>query len=460
MPGGGAGAHGVSAYGALPLDGASSGRIPTKLSYTASRQSAQDLVRPYFAVSITCTTGRAASDRSDCSSCRGIQRPRPSNGTFRMDAFNGVYSAGGLISQRAAKRGLATFKNPIARGADPWVIRHGGYYYWCLSENDLGVAVYRSTTLTTLGEKFVVWRAPASGPHCAEIWAPELHHLDGRWYIYVAASNGANRTHRMIVLECQDAEPTGTFSFKSELYTGDDFKARSDNRWAIDGTILEHRGARYMLWSGWRDERDEQWLYIAPMSNPWTLSAARVQLCANDDYAWEHVGESRRERGLNEGPQVLQRDGRTFVIFSCSGSWEPTYKLGLLELRGGDPLNPRAWQKHASPVFMRTERTCGVGHCSFTVSPDGAEDWIVYHAKISPAGGWQREIRAQRFDWDGAGLPHFGRAVDRHVALARPSGETTPARVINWPATAEIIEQVEVIDVAEERGGEPANTTA
>ena len=144
-------------------------------------------------------------------------------------------------------RDAATFTNPIAPGADPWVVRHDGFYYWCASENDLGVAVYRSERLTERGEKVIVWRAPAHGPHSREVWAPELHRLDGRWYIYVAASNGRNETHRMIVLESVGDDPTSEFRFKAELYTGDDLATRRRNRWAIDGTILEHGGERYFV---------------------------------------------------------------------------------------------------------------------------------------------------------------------------------------------------------------------
>jgi len=345
-----------------------------------------------------------------------------------------------------------TFRNPIAAGADPWIIRHGGYYYWCLSEKDLGVAVYRSSSLTSLGEKHVVWRAPARGPYSAQIWAPELHWLDGRWYIYLAASNGENETHRIVVLESGGDDPTQPFHFKSELYTGDDFAGRTNNRWAIDGTILELEGRRYLLWSGWADERDEQWLYIAPMANPWTLSAARVRVCANDDYLWERVGETRRGRGLNEGPQVLRRDGRVFVVYSCSGSWEATYKLGLLELApSGDPLCPAAWRKHSDPVFQsKVSDACGVGHCSFTQSPDGAEDWMIFHSKVSPVHGWKRVIRAQPFSWSEEGRPHFGHLV--RFPIARPSGDT------RMPSTTQIpimIESVRVERGANEASGEP-----
>jgi GH43 family beta-xylosidase len=197
-----------------------------------------------------------------------------------------------------------------------------------------------------------------------------------------------------------------------------------NNRWAIDATILPYRDRLYALWSGWEIDRDEQWLYIAEMSNPWTIASNRVRICANNDFRWERVGEAPAGRGLNEGPQVLQRNGRVFVVFSASGSWETTYKLGLLELRaGGDPMQPEQWTKHAEPVFQATERTWGVGHCSFTTSPDGAEDWFVFHAKRNTAHNWDRVIHAQRFTWRGDGRPNFGRPIDPGASIAAPSGE-------------------------------------
>lgn len=318
-----------------------------------------------------------------------------------------------------------TFTNPVGPGADPWVVRHEGFYYWCASEDDLAVAVYRSDRLTQRGEKIIVWRAPAKGPHSREIWAPELHRLDGKWYIYVAASNGKNETHRMIVLESVGEEPTSEFRFKAELYTGDDLCTKKNNRWAIDGTILEHGGARYMLWSGWADERDEQWLYIARMENPWTLATARVRLCANDDFLWERVDETAGSRGLNEAPQVLVRDHRVFVIYSASASWATSYKLGMLELvAGGDPLNPRAWLKYRTPVLRATRCMWGVGHCSFTRSPDETEDWIVFHAKLETKPNWNRAVHVQRFTWDEGGAPVFGEPIAAGVPLPCPSGET------------------------------------
>lgn len=328
--------------------------------------------------------------------------------------------ADGPVSLEAAP----VFTNPIAPGADPCVVWHEGFYYWCASEQDEAVSIRRSERLTEAGEKEIVWGAPTTGPHRGEIWAPELHRLDGQWYIYVAASNGRNATHRMIVLAGLGDDPRDGFAFKAELYTGDDIITQRANRWAIDGTVLEHEGIRYFLWSGWEDERDIQWLYIARMENPWTIGSARVRMCANDDFLWERLDETSGTRGLNEAPQVLTRNGRVFVIYSASASWETSYKLGLLELApGGDPLQPSSWQKWSSPVLQATRDTWGVGHCGFTHSPDGTEDWIVFHAKLERKPNWKRAVHAQPFRWTSDGVPVFGDPMTAGRSLALPSDQ-------------------------------------
>jgi GH43 family beta-xylosidase len=326
---------------------------------------------------------------------------------------------------------FGTFTNPIAAGADPWVVRHDGYYYWCLSQNGLGVAICKSDTLASLGKRHVVWRAPDTGPHSKEIWAPELHFLDGRWYIYVAASNGINANHRMIALESATGDPLSAYTFKAELYTGDNIAKKTKNCWAIDGTVLTHRGKRYFIWSGWKSGGDDQWLFAAPMSNPWTVSGNRVRICKNDTYLWEYTGESLKGRGLNEGPQILQHGGRTFLVYSASGSWQASYKLGLLELTGDDPLARGAWRKYSKPVFSPTDKTWGVGHGSFTTSPDGTQFWHVYHAKRERASGWGRDIFAQPFTWTADGLPDFGTPVAPGQPVAMPSKNAAPTRTVS-----------------------------
>lgn len=316
------------------------------------------------------------------------------------------------------------FANPICEQADPWIVQYQGDYLACFSDANRAVSVQRSDRLTVLGAKRVVWTAPASGPASQEVWAPELHSLNGRWYIYFAASDGQNRDHRAWVLESLGSDPFGPYTLHGPLYTGDDPNLSSHNRWAIDLTVFDSGNRLYAIWSGWHDEQDIQHLYIAPMRDPVTMAAPRVRLCANDEFLWERVDESPQGRGLNEAPEVLQHSGRTFVTYSCSGSWQPSYKIGLLELKPGtDPLRPEDWIKYSKPAFESTATTYGVGHNSFVKSPDDTEDWLIYHAKLDRQNDWRRAVFAQRFTWRADGLPEFGRPVASGQLLRAPSGE-------------------------------------
>ncbi|MCB1097337.1 MAG: family 43 glycosylhydrolase [Verrucomicrobiae bacterium] len=320
------------------------------------------------------------------------------------------------------------FVNPIGSGADPWVIRdprpNEHQYLWCSSERSRQIVVSASLDLIDSGTKKIVWRAPDTGPYSKQIWAPELHHIDNRWFIYFAASDGENRNHLAYVLQSTDNDPFGDYELHGPLATGDGPDGQTPNVWAIDMTQMDHNGQRYALWSGWDEPgTDRQFLYIAPMKSPVELAARRTRLCANDDYQWERTEPGSSGRGLNEGPQVLSNGDRTFVVYSCGASWLPSYKLGLLELVGDDPLSPDAWEKHPHPVFESTDTTFGVGHSCFTRSADGTEWWHLFHAKRDRAPGWRRSIFAQPFKFDGSGFPDFGRPVTAGSPLTRPSEE-------------------------------------
>ena len=307
----------------------------------------------------------------------------------------------------------ATFKNPIlpAPSADPWIIFHDGYYYSCESRQQDTIWVRKAKGLTELNESegAMVWSAPPFGANSKSLWAPELHRIEGKWYIYYAADDGLNENHRMWVLEGLTDDPTGPYRCRGSLET---------SGWAIDGTVLKtDDGSLYFLWSGWPGkENGRQHIYVAPMSNPWTLSGDRV-LIAEPEHPWECV-----DMAICEGPQILQNDGRIFVVYSASGSWTEDYCLGLLELTGKNPLHENSWKKHGC-VFTKTDYVWGIGHCSFVKSSDGQEDWIVYHAKSKRKKGWNdRNVRAQRFTWTEAGLPDFGVPIPVGVSIPVPSG--------------------------------------
>ncbi len=307
-----------------------------------------------------------------------------------------------------------SFTNPVcARGADPWVVRWGNAYYYCRSAGGR-IRVSRAERLQDIGkeEGIVVWTPPPRGPYSKELWAPELHRLGGRWYVYVAADDGNNHNHRMIVLEGDADDPQKPFSFKGKI-------ADPSDRWAIDGTVfLLDDGRSYFIWSGWEGtENVAQFLYIAPMSNPWTISGPRACI-SRPEHEWEKRGRPL----INEGPQILRNGGRVFLIYSASGSWTDDYCLGQLKWTGGDPMKPSSWVKKDGPVFSRTADVFGPGHASFVKSPDGREDWIVYHAARRKGSGWDRDVRIQEFAWNADGSPDFGTPVSPGVPLPVPSG--------------------------------------
>lgn len=336
------------------------------------------------------------------------------------DAVPVAPARGGLASLP-----LGQFVNPVAEGADPYVVRDEDSYLWCQSVADAGVAIYRSDRLTSLGERCVVWRAPVSGPWSREVWAPELVRLDGRWHIYLAASDGRNENHRAGVLVADTDDPMGSYTLHGPLETGD---VPGSSQWAIDMTVLDHDRRRYALWSGWPDDRSRvQHLYIAPMVSPTELAGHRVLLTNPYDYPWERTREDGPE-AINEAPQVLVHGGRTFVVYSCGSALLPSYKLGLLELVGDDPLDATCWRKRPEPLFQSTEETFGVGHGTFVPSPDGSQWWVAYHRKIVRERSFKRVVHVQPMTWSAMGEPVLGEPVAAGVPLLEPSGASHSPR--------------------------------
>ena len=110
--------------------------------------------------------------------------------------------------------------NPLLpSGADPWVTQRGEFYYYMnTTGNSLTIWKTRSMSDLAQAEKKVVWRPPANGPYSRDIWAPELHFLRGKWYIYFAADAGTNASHRLWVLKNDSGDPlSGEWHMKGKV---------------------------------------------------------------------------------------------------------------------------------------------------------------------------------------------------------------------------------------------------
>ena len=311
------------------------------------------------------------------------------------------------------KLAAGTFTNPIKRnGPDPWLQYYNGYYYLATTTWNSTITMRRSRTLAGLSSAADTVVFNLTRPNgCCNMWAPEFHLLNGRWYLYYVAGQNVpdyNPTQRLHVLESAGTDPMGPYTFKADL----------GSTWELDPSILQHNGKLYLMGSA---IDGTQSLTITPLSNPYTISGARRTI-SQPTLAWE-----RQTGAVNEGAEPLYRNGRVMIVYSASACWGPDYKLGLLTLTGSDPLNMSHWTKSPNPVFQRNDGN-GVfapGHNGFFKSPDGTEDWIVYHANDSASGGcdMNRSTRAQKFSWNSDGTPNFGTPVRLGTPLAVPSGE-------------------------------------
>jgi GH43 family beta-xylosidase len=313
-----------------------------------------------------------------------------------------------------------TFTNPILSSApDPWVIQYdNSYYVTYTTGNNLELIRTPEMSDVSQGQLKTIWTPPATGLNSKNIWAPELHQIDGKWYFYYAADDGTNENHRMWVLENSGSDPfAGTWTDKGQVLL-------PDNKWAIDGTILQLQGQFFFLWSGWEgDQNLQQNIYICKMTNPWTSEGERIIL-SQPTFSWEKSGGPPF---VNEAPQWLVHDNKIFITYSASGCWTDDYVLGLLSAEiNSNLLDPQSWTKSQAPVFAKNPSALAYapGHNCFFKSKDGSEDWLTYHANDQSGEGCgdARSMRMQKLTWTN-NQPSFGQPVAVGLSIPVPSGE-------------------------------------
>ncbi|MGW6547372.1 family 43 glycosylhydrolase [Streptomyces massasporeus] len=341
--------------------------------------------------------------------------------------------AGAPARAAAPDSPAVTYTNPIAeKRADPHIVKHtDGFYYFTATVPEYDrIVLRRATTIQGLksAPETTIWTRHASGAMGAHIWAPEIHFIDGKWYVYFAA--GATDdvwAIRMYVLEGTGANPlTATWTEKGQIRT-------QWESFSLDATTFVVNGVRYLAWAQRDPSVDNNTdVYLAKMANPWTITGTPVML-TRPTYSWETVGHK-----VNEGPAVIQRGGKVFLTYSASAT-DANYCLGMLTASAGANLLSRAsWSKSATPVFTSNSATgqYGPGHNSFTVSEDGRSDILVYHDRAykdisgDPLDDPNRRTRVQKVYWNADGTPNFGIPVADGVTPQRLSSSNLPDRFV------------------------------
>ena len=299
------------------------------------------------------------------------------------------------------------FNEPwILQRADPYILRHtdGQYYFTATVPEYDRLVLRRSSTLAGLANapETEIWHKHESGVQSEHIWAPELHFLDGKWYIYYSASDKDDIwALRPYVLVCEDRDPvTGRWTELGKMKRADEDPFSFED-FSLDATVFENHGKRYYVWAekvGTGKKISN--LYIAEMERPDKLRTVQV-LLTGPDYDWERVGF-----WVNEGPAVIKRNGKIFLTYSASETGID-YCVGMLSIdENEDLLDPRKWKKERYPV-LKTDvslQIYGPGHNSFTVDEEG-NDIMVYHARTEAeitgllvAAGLSYQIRTYLVD--------------------------------------------------------------
>lgn len=324
-------------------------------------------------------------------------------------ALSKAYAVPILTLEDDAPKIAAHGFNFIERRADPWVIKanDGGYYYTAsVPEFDVIEIRYAKTIAGLASAKpRNIWKKHKAGPMSIDIWAPEMHYIDGGWYIYYAASDINKRFHnRMFVLGLEGDDPmTGQWRELGRFKTGRD-------AFSLDATTFNVGDQHYAIWA----QQDEAKSYntglvIAKMSSPTTTELPET-IISEPLLDWERLGFK-----VNEGAAVIKKQGRIFVSYSASAT-DDRYTVGLIWAdETADLLDANSWHKLDKPVFTTQAdlKRYGPGHNSFVVADDGKTDLMFYHARDyldlqgTPLTDGNRHTRYRAIRWSEDGFPKF-----------------------------------------------------
>ena len=302
----------------------------------------------------------------------------------------------------------------IQKRADPYVYKHtDGTYYFTASLPDYdGIALRKADQLFDLKDapEKIIWKKHDKGIMSFHVWAPELHFIFGKWYIYFAAGDVDDIwAIRPYVLECKGDDPFNDEWIEKGMMQCSDEDPFSFRAFSLDATVLENHGEYYFIWAekvGVGKQISN--LYIARMESATKLSTVQV-LLTTPDYDWERVGF-----WVNEGPAFIKHDGKIYMTYSASETGV-AYCIGMLSAdENDDLLDPKSWTKRRMPVLKTSEelKIYGPGHNSFTVNDEG-EPVMIYHARTeaeivgNPLYNPNRHAMVMKVKWNESGEPEF-----------------------------------------------------
>ncbi len=250
-----------------------------------------------------------------------------------------------------------TYTNPVASGADPFILTwEGKYYLYSTNAGSTGFKVYESDNLSKWTEKGYCLKKgePDSPAGTTNFWAPEVYRIDGKFYMFYVANEN-------IGVAVSDS-PLGPFTKYSD---GLIFK----NSRAIDPHLFI-------------DDDGQMYLYYVKLGGGNHIYGAKFDLktCTmmnekrliSPTEGWETVMAT-----VAEGPFMLKHNGTYYLTYSANHYESQGYAVGCAT--ASSPLED--FEKcDYNPILSKNEaiRAVGTGHHSFFTAENG-ELFIVYH---------------------------------------------------------------------------------
>jgi hypothetical protein len=297
--------------------------------------------------------------------------------------------------------------------ADPAISEFDGTFYCYGTTDGMGQGLATSGLPVVWKSKdFLHWSFSGSimPPNFdAKFWAPgAVVEKDGRYHLFATLDN-----HITALVSDSPEGPFRTLDGKDITKTSGWRQFPIEVGHPIDAEVFrDDDGSHYMVWS----QR-----YIAKLNGDFTgFDGSPVEI-------------PTKRGGYSEGPQIIQRNGIYYYLYTLGGSegYQYAYMMSRKSVMG-------PWEAPEQDIISTTDRKQGIygpGHGYF-FNPDGTDDWYFLHLEYGRSGT-NRQAMSARMEFNADGTIEPIELSPEGVGAIRPDPRYgTPNLALGKHATA------------------------
>jgi len=312
------------------------------------------------------------------------------------------------------------YQNPLpVPVADPFVFHEGQtYYLYGTDERDSskGFPVYTSVNLVEWEDRGFAFSKSEKTWSKVNFWGPEVVKVGDAYYMYYNASPNKIPNvwpfHMHLCIAKSDS-PLGPFTeLKAPFYNpaGDDE--------AIDQNVfIDDDGTVFLYFTFVTKGRNE--IQVVKLKDNMIEFDGEPVLCIRPEQDWEnHPWNGHR---VAEGAFILKHKGTYYLIYTANHFLDPDYCIGYATSE--NPMGP--WEKYeGNPILKRSDFINGPGNGMIVTSPDGSEQFMVFHThyNTTQVGPRQLAIDRVRFERNQDGPDRLVVDGPTHTPQPAPAG--------------------------------------